>query len=120
MSLYQDGSRCPFLSWENSPNSITPSPRFLTNPAFSASVEVLEIFSAFHLVKLNLTLKEWYILVMFVLWKLWLNRNAIIFRNQGKNFLALLTQIQICFATWANNLLAGHTSAASSISQAIQ
>ena len=43
-----------------------------------------------------------------------------IFRNQGGNLSSILCQIFHFSSVWADNLLTGHTSVASSISQAIQ
>ena len=84
------------------------------------NIQISDIFSLFNLVKFNINLKSWNILVLATLWSLWLNKNAIIFRQRSKNLSSLFYQILYLTSCWVDNLLTGQGSGSSSISQAIQ
>ena len=66
---------------------------FLNNTDCLNTIRIYDIFSLFSLVKFNLNLKGWNMLVLAILWWLWLNRNSMIFRNQGRSLSLILFQI---------------------------
>ena len=59
-------------------------------------------------------------MVIAILWTVWINRNAVIFRNTRNNLASSFFHIFHLASLWAENLLDRHAWAASSVSQAIQ
>ena len=81
---------------------------------------IVDVFSLFQFSKFIITRQCWCILVLSILWSVWLNRNAVIFRRRTSNLASIFFQIFHFATMWAENILAGHTSATLSVSQAIQ
>lgn len=66
---------------------------FLNSSVRLNDVCISETFSLFKMVKFNNSKKGWNTLVHAILWSIWLNRNSIIFRQNGRNLFSILYQI---------------------------
>ena len=57
------------------------------------NIPICDIFSMLNLDKCNLSMHGWNMLVLTVIWCLWLKKNSVIFRNQGRNISSIFHHI---------------------------
>ena len=89
---------------------------FLSDTVSILDTHISDVFSLFQFSKFNVTRQCWCIMVLSILWSIWLNRNAVIFRNTTSNLASIFFQIFHFATVWVGTILAMHTSTTSSVS----
>ena len=93
---------------------------FLSNLVSLMEYRISNVFSLYSFSKYNISRQYWYILVFTILWTIWNNRNAVIFRNSSFNLAFFFFHIFHLASSWVGILLGRQAVAASSATQAIQ
>ena len=93
---------------------------FLSNAGCILDSHISDVFSLHFFSKYNVSRQCWCILVFAILWIIWNNRNAVIFRNSSYNIASSFFHIFRLASLWAGNLLGRQAAATSSATQAIQ
>ena len=84
------------------------------------STKISEIFSLHHALKFRFPYLGWNSLVLPIFWTLWLNRNAIIFRNSGRNINSIFHHILLLVSCWTDILAARQDNLSPTLSQVKQ
>ena len=85
----------------------------------ASDTNISNVFSLFAYSKFNVSRLCWCILVFAILWTIWLNRNAVIFRNASFNVASSFFNIFHLALLWTGILLGRQAVATSSATQAI-
>ena len=78
------------------------------------------IFSFHHALNFKFSYQCWNSLVLAIIWTLWLNRNALIFRHFGLNINSIFHQILLLFLYWTDILTAGQDNLSHTLNQVKQ
>lgn len=85
-----------------------------------SSINITEIFTLYHAFKFNISFCGWNTLVLAIVWTLWLNRIAAIFRNQCRDINSIFHHILLLTSCWTDVLTVGHDNSLASMSQTLR